>query len=422
LAHPLGLPKMATVAEEILGHVLEFLRAVDIARGRCASRGSNQRAAGIVAAATCVEALLLNTTDLDTMIDHACDKLRVQCQPGCVLLLHTRFRRHAAVTQDLMRALEEKGVVPKGARVVRVQTFGLLGRTAGGHMMEVEEGAGVLLVVLPEALAQVALGDSAVVQQIDSARRGSADVLATTLIFSDQSHVLENEDGEDGILPPNVFGGRSAGKIQEMKDGFGRESPSMSIAWKRCAGTTPSGRSFSAAHLQTMANGRFDPSKAGRRQSSERLVQDQRRAFASVSGGATPGVVAVFACNGRGLNWYHDQHVEAEILDDVYGRRGQDATPPGTQPPAAIFGMFCGGELGPAVDGSSSDSDSDGGQQTSACQRESASSWKVISASATASTQDGAGSSRSPGAAVAEQPQVTVSKLQGFTTIVGVIG
>lgn len=412
---------MATEAEEVLALAFEFLRATDLARGRRVSRGLGRRCGGIVEAGTRVEAVLCNTEDMDRMVEDACGALKVQCEPACVLVLHTRFSRCRLKTSDLVKELKERGVLPAKALVVRVQVYGLMGRTAAGHPLEIEEGPGVLLAVIPKAFAEVALDEDAfdlpgseVSRRIDVVRRAlgtgaggniaESDAqessveedlfLASTVIVRDSPDVAERVDSD--CVAPSNFGGVAQGKIFEVRDDCACDVCAVAIRWRRRPGS-PQQRGLLGAHVQTMAAVPQRGPEEERRRQAEKMIESQKGDAARVLQGRPPQAVLAFACNARGRSWYGEPSVEVDLLYDAYCKNV-----PGAQRPA-VFGMFCGGELGPLVD-DGSDSESSGSQQGDGGNEQRAASachWKVGAAASGGTAQR--------------------SELQGFCTVVAVL-
>jgi len=394
--------------------VLSFGRAQELARGRCVSRGVGRRCAGTVAAATRIEALLCNTLELERMVEDAVSTLRVQYEASGVLFLYTRFRACRTRTAELHAALVERGVLPRNVPAFRAQVWGLLGLTAAGRPLELEEGPGVLIVVFPRAFAELEAGFDS-----DAAQGASPHVIATSVILSgcEEAFVQEVEALDtDGKLVPSVFGGVARGRTEALHvGGASSGADAVSIRWLR-AGTAPAGAGLRLAHVQTMGNRTSGRGGAIAQQRAKELVAMQQKAVAAVppAGGHPPRAIVVFACNGRGTRLYEDPSMETSLIHEAYCPVKEAENSEGRSHPA-IFGMFCGGELGPRAghEGSGS-SDTEEPLSTQEI-------WAGHAAKDGVSHLEVASAGQTADSAAGQRQGGIRSSLQGFTTIVGVV-
>jgi len=429
---------MAKHSDFELNQALPYLRAVELARSGAASRCFHCRARAIASAAARVEALLLTKVDnIDELVDDCREGLRSQSRPGCLLVLHTDTRKQVGRMRQLCDKLLDD-VILGTTSVVRVAACGLMGPTLSGHMLEVENGVGILLVLLPHGLARVVFGQDVVAEL--PCLESSADALAMTLLCTNPFGSRLEGDGAPK-LPGLVFGG-IVKKIEVRSPPWASSrwvpEAALGIVWLRATGPGPGAAAAPApsaalAHVQAISPARLDVRRQlaaalkgsrylniVRRQLTEALLQEQAKDFKSlVDPPLQPRAVAAFACNDRGESFYGEPNVEAILLDEVFCAEGFAARAAassgggggasaggcaargrGVQRPP-IFGAFCGGEIGPEPERESRLLNS----QSQFVERFS---WKVAPASAkprVGSTHEGLSSG-----------------LQGYTTMVGVIG
>lgn len=388
----------SAVEEQVVALALSFGCARDLARGQSVSRSVGQRCANIVAGATRIESVLLDSTDTVQMLEDCRSALTVQCRPGALLILYMddpRGRGIHAKLRELVAGLFAKGVLPVGRAVdslsvFAAQTQGLLGRTAAGKPVAAEGHPDILLAILPHAMARVE--EYVDKSQVDDTLPNPTSVSQPIAYgaFPMTMAVLSSENNDDlGLLPPAVFGGRlhvsnvvrrqtsvSRGKVWRVVDIGGQGSPRFKLyqaegfivrffRHQTCA----------TARIRTFANGYSTPARPASirqehlRQQFLALSRDQHRDLL-VGGNAEqripePHAVFAFVCSRRGEQLYGEPSWEAQALHDVYGKS------------CAIIGMFCAAEIGPGVKCRSSDS-VDEDSSNIECADAAASSWSCV--------------------------------------------
>lgn len=374
---------MASAGEEALALALEFSRARTLGLGLAVSRSVGLRCRAAIANSTHVEALVCTSSDVGKLVEEIGSSLRLQCPLGGLLLLHTKFRRSKDKVRSVVGRMRDDGLVQRSIPTFRAPVHGVLGRTSEGRPAELKADRVCLLVVaLPRSMARLRAMDVKLLDRFTRNSNMARDgVLGLSLFLNYPGNVAESLE-EGMTLPPCVGGGILDGRADQIQpSGDCSTINSLVIEW--LASSRPGPGTISAVHTQTMANSRVQrrelprpgqQENAGLRRARE-LIAEQREAVLGDSAkgiraadedaapdSATetsrtasrwwPKAVVAFACDSRGGDpWYGEPCAETALLHEAYTESSEGPAP-------ALFGIFCGGEVGPAIADTSDESDS----------------------------------------------------------------
>ena len=164
----------------------------------------------------------------------------MQSRPDSIVVLYTRFAQCKTVTTKVLAALVERGVLPRGVPAFRAKVPGVIGRTASGYPLEVENGPGVLLVVLPKAIAETSAS---------LAHRETEGMIGHSMIISGDGDI---EDGDEGPFTAACFGGVAEGRTEQVEPSTGQASDTdgIMISWRRLAAAKTGAPGFSGLNIQ----------------------------------------------------------------------------------------------------------------------------------------------------------------------------